>query len=121
MAKKKSRDMLLKIDDAGTIKPVAGLRARSFKINNQEIDISTSDSVFGNIARFEGDYGLQSLELSGSGLADTTDGYADLREAARLQSKPVMQVIVPGWGTFQAAAMIYNWEHSGAHSDELAF
>jgi predicted secreted protein len=122
MAKQKGRDMLLKIDTGGGVfVTIGGMRARSMKINNAEVDLTTSDSVFSSILRHEGDYSVQALEIAGSGLWNDDAAANAVYNATIGQTKPTFQVIVPGLATFQFVALFTGLDLSGSHTDPLAF
>jgi len=122
MAKQKGRDLLLKIDTGGgTFVTIGGMRARSMKINNAVVDLTTSDSVFGGVLAYEGDYSVQSFEVSGAGLWNDDSAANAAYNAVIGQTKPTMQVIVPGLATFQFAALFADEAFSGTHENPLDF
>lgn len=69
MAAHKGRDVLLKISDGtspGTFTTVGGIRSRTVTINNEVVDITTSDEA--PWRTLLADAGLRSVNISGSGV-----------------------------------------------------
>lgn len=125
MAASKGRLLLLKIGDgevSETFSNGCGFRARSFTINNNIVDTTTPDcSSPGGIVKYTGEYGIQTLNLSGSGESSDDTQNVRLLNAARQQTALNMQVIVPGWGTFEGAVLIGSLEHSGDVEGTMEF
>lgn len=125
MASSKGRLLLLKIGDgevSETFSNGCGFRARSFTINNNIVDTTTPDCASpGNTVVYSGEYGIQTITLSGSG--ESSDDTQNLRlvNAARQQTALNMQVVVPGWGTFEGAVLIGSLEHSGDMEGTMEF
>lgn len=126
MAASKGRLLLLKIGDGGspteTFTNGCGFRARSFTINNNVVDTSKPDcSSPGGVVKYTGIYGIQTITLSGSG--ESSDDTQNLRllNAARGQTDLNMQIVVPGWGTFQGSVLIGSLEHSGDTEGTMEF
>lgn len=126
MAASPGRLLLLKIGDGGspteTFTAGCGFRARSFSINNNIVDTTTPDcSSPGGTVKYTGVYGIQTISLSGSGESSDDTQNLLLVNAARSQSALNMQVVVPGWGTFQGAVLIGSLEHSGDTEGTMEF
>jgi TP901-1 family phage major tail protein len=121
MAKARGRDLLFKIKVAGVYTLVGGLRARSMKLNNTTVDVTTQDSIFGNVLMSEIEAGMQKLSITGTVLFDTDPVAKAAFDACRTQSAVDAEIVVPNYGTFQNAAMIVTGiEFTGDHEKEMS-
>ena len=119
------RQLLIKIGDGAdpeTFAAACGFKDRSFKINNNIVDTTAPDCTnpTGKVG-FSGAYGIQTLTVSGSGKATTSAQFKALKTACLNQTKPNLQIIVPGDGTYEGAALIGDWEDTGGTENELEF
>ena len=119
------RLLLMKIGDGASTEAFSngcGFRARSFSINNNIVDTSKPDCDSpGNTVAYSGVYGIQTLSLSGSGESSDSTQNNRLRNAARSQTALNMQVVVPGWGTFEGAVLVGSFEFSGDTEGTMEF
>ena len=104
MAKKKGRTWLLKISDgAGDFTAFAGMTAKSFKINNERIDVTTPDATTpeGTMWRETLD-GVKSVSAGGDfTLVKDASEAALIGAAMSTEATEDFQVIVPNLGTFE--------------------
>ena len=104
MAKKKGRTWLLKISDgAGDFTAFAGRTAKSFKINNERIDVTTPDATTpeGTMWRETLD-GVKSVSAGGDfTLVKDASEAALIGAAMSTEATEDFQVIVPNLGTFE--------------------
>lgn len=125
MAQHPGRLVLLKVGDGGTPETFAnlcGVTTRSISINNNVVDVSTPDCTTpSNPVAYAGDYGIQQVSLSGEGRYTDTADHTVLANASVNQSKPNMQIVVPGWGTFEGQALIESYEISGEMEGDASF
>ena len=64
----RGKDVILKIDTGGGVyAAIAGIRSRSFKVNNEAVDISSSDSS-NEWQELLQSAGIKKIELTGSGV-----------------------------------------------------
>ncbi|QFT31814.1 Phage major tail protein 2 [Labrenzia sp. THAF82] len=122
----KGRLLLLKIGDGATPTEAftngCGFRARNFTINNNIVDTTTPDCASpGNTVTYSGDYGIQTVTFSGSGESSEDVQNLLLMNATRQQSAQNIQVVVPGWGMFEGAALIGSFEFSGEVEGTMEF
>jgi predicted secreted protein len=121
MAKARGRDLLWKIKVAGVYTLVGGLRARSIKLNNTTVDVTTQDSIFGGILMSEIEAGMQKLPITGTVLFDSDAVAKAAFDACRLQTATDAEIVIPMYGTFQNAGfLVTGVEFSGDHEKEMS-
>ncbi|MCB1508598.1 MAG: phage major tail protein, TP901-1 family [Hyphomicrobiaceae bacterium] len=120
MAMQKGRDLLLKVADGAGFQTIAGLRARSLAFGASLVDATDADSP-GQWRALLSAASERRARLSGSGLFRDAASDALLRQAFFAGTAPVMQVIVPDFGTLEGAFQIVELAYSGRHDDVLAF
>lgn len=120
MAAVRGKDVLLKVDISGTYTAVAGIRARSIKIANEEVDITSSDST-NEWQELLASAGVKKLEISGSGVLkrDATD----LNILSKMIAGTIAnwQVIIPSFKTFTGAFQVSSIEYAADHNDSGKF
>lgn len=121
MAKQLGRGMLWKVKVSGAYAVVGGLRTRSMTLNNSTVDMTTQDSLNGNILNSEIEAGLQKFTIDGTVLFDSDPTAKAAMDAARTQNALDSEIIVPNYGTFQNASMLVTkLEFTGDHEKELS-
>lgn len=122
MAAQKGKDLLLKIDDAGTgtFATVAGLRSRALAFNAQTVDITHQESAGAWRELLEG-AGVRSARITGSGIFKDAASDEMLRAAFFGGSIKTWQIVIPDFGTVQGAFQIASLELTGRHDSEVAF
>lgn len=106
---------------AGTFVDLAGLRSKSFSINNESIDITNSDST-GRWRELLAAIATRSVEVSGDGVLK--DGAANDRLRTQTMASPPiakMQFFVPTFGTFEGNFFITSLELGASHDAETTF
>lgn len=124
MVAQKGRSVLIKIADGnGNFVSVGGLRTKSIKINNEPVDVTNSDSE-GNRKLLAG-AGVNSIEVSGSGVFTDDQGAALMREAAENNNEhPQMQIIFPAdtySRIYEGAFMVANYEQNAEYNQSQMF
>lgn len=128
MAKKKGRLMLVKIHDGVTALPngfetLCGLTAKTLSLNNEEIDVTTSDcDAPGGKLWTEVMDGVSRVSVSGNGLSKKED--AEARLALVMMASPptaMLQVIVPNFGTFEGTFFVSAGEFVGEQTNGQTF
>ena len=122
MAAQKGKDLLLKIDGAGTgtFTTVAGLRSRALAFNAETVDITHQESAGAWRELLEG-AGVRSARVSGSGIFKDAASDEMLRAAFFAGSIKSWQIVIPDFGTVQGAFQIASLELTGRHDNEVAF
>jgi TP901-1 family phage major tail protein len=122
MAAQKGKDLLLKIDAAGTgaFTTVAGLRSRSLAFNAETVDITHQESA-GQWRELLAGAGVRSARVTGSGIFKDAASDEMLRAAFFGGEIKTYQVVIPDFGTIEGPFLINSLELSGRHDNELAF
>jgi TP901-1 family phage major tail protein len=122
MTAQKGKDLLLKVDSDGNgaYVTVAGLRSKSFTINSQTVDTTTSEST-GRWRELLDAAGTQHARLTGKGIFKNAQSDALLQQLAYAGTIRHWQIIIPSFGTVTGAFQITTLEYSGQHNNEVAF
>ena len=109
-------------DGTGTRVPVCGLRPRSFSISNADIDTTVPDCDDPSLPIVATSVpGRQTLEFTGSGIADNDAVGRIVFDDARLQRRVTYEVIIPGFGTYVGPFAVYDFTFSGEMEEEMGF
>ncbi len=122
MAAQKGKDLLLKIDDAGTgtFTTVAGLRSRSLAFNAETVDITHQESA-GQWRELLAGAGVRSARITGSGIFKDAASDEMLRSAFFNGEIKTCQIVIPDFGSVEGPFQINSLELSGRHDNEVAF
>jgi TP901-1 family phage major tail protein len=122
MTAQKGKDLLLKLDNdgLGAFVTVAGLRTKTFTVNSETVDITTSESA-GRWRELLDAAGTQHARLTGKGIFKNAASDVTLRQLAFAGTIRAWQIIVPGFGTVTGPFQISTLEFSGQHHSEVAF
>lgn len=122
MAAQKGKDLLIKLDEAGTgaFVTVAGLRATRLSFNQDTVDVTTAEAP-GQWRELLAGAGLRSAAVSGSGIFRDEASDAALRRVLFDGITPAFQLVIPDFGTVTGPFQITNLEYSGNHDGEAAF
>jgi len=122
MTAQKGRDLLLKIDTAGTgaFVSVAGLRSHALSFNAETVDVSHQESA-GQWRELLAGAGLKSAAVRGSGIFRDAQSDATIRSYFFDGTIRDWQVIVPDFGTIEGPFQITHLEIAGRHDGEVTF
>ena len=125
MSAKRGRDLLLKFDatpnsDATLPVTVAGLRSRRLAFNARSVDVTDSASA-GRWRELLAGTGVQSAQLSGSGIFKDRDSDAVIRSAFFAGTIGVWELVVPHFGIVRGPFQIVALEYGGEHDGEVTF
>jgi TP901-1 family phage major tail protein len=122
MTAQKGKDLLLKLDGdgTGTFVTVAGLRTKTFTVNAETVDITSSESV-GRWRELLDAAGTQHARLTGKGIFKNAASDATLRTLAFAGTIRPWQIVIPGFGTVAGLFQIATLEFTGQHHGEVAF
>ncbi len=122
MAQQEGRLLLIKRWNGSAFVNVCGLRSKSLTIANAEVDTTVPDCTDPSLPIQQTSRpGIQTITFSGDGLFDNAAVGKAVADDARLQSITDYQVIVPGYGTFEGAFMVTNYEGAGDYDNTLTF
>lgn len=122
MGAQRGKDILLKLDETGggTFETIAGLRASRISFNADTVDVTTTESA-GHWRELLSGAGVKSSSISGSGVFKDDASDAALRRTFFDDAKPMMEVVIPDFGTITGAFQITSLEYSGNHDGEATF
>jgi TP901-1 family phage major tail protein len=122
MAAQKGRDLLLKLDAAGTntFVAVAGLRANTLSFNAETVDATSQESA-GAWRELLAGAGLKSASIRGSGLFRDAVSDASVRTLFFNAQIVNWQIVIPDFGIVQGPFQIASLEFSGPHDREVTF
>ncbi len=99
--------------------PVAGLRARSFKVGNTNVDVTSADSQ-GRWQEFLGAAGVQNLDIDVSGIYQQDASAKMLFNAAATSTLQVARLVSPGI-QIDATFLVDEYDESGPYNDATTF
>jgi TP901-1 family phage major tail protein len=122
MAAQRGRDLLLKLDAAGTnsFVTVAGLRASTLSFNAETVDATSQESV-GAWRELLAGAGLKSANIRGSGLFRDQASDASVRGVFFNAQIVNWQIVIPDFGIVQGPFQIASLEFAGRHDGEVTF
>lgn len=122
MTAQKGRDLLLKLDAAGTgtYTSIAGLRSNALSFNAATVDATSQESAGGWRELLAG-AGLKSASIKGQGIFK--DAASDQLVSAAFFAANVLnwQVVIPSFGIITGPFQIASLDYSGRHDGELTF
>lgn len=120
MVAQKGKDLLLKIDNAGSFVTVAGLRSKRIAFNSETVDITDADSA-GRWRELLAGSGVQRAAVSGSGIFKDAATDALMRQRFFAGEIAGWQLSVPDFGTVEGPFQITSLEYTGSHDGEVTF
>lgn len=122
MGAQRGRDLLLKLDAAGTgsFVAVAGLRSNQISFNAGAVDVTHQDSG-GQWRELLGGAGIKSAAIRGSGIFKDAASDAAIRALFFAGTIAAWQVVVPDFGVILGPFQIASLEIAGRHDGEVTF
>ncbi|MEM9780861.1 MAG: phage major tail protein, TP901-1 family [Pseudomonadota bacterium] len=122
MAAQRGKDMLIKLDEAGTgsFVTVAGLRATRLAFNSETVDVTTAESA-GQWRELLAAAAPRSAQLSGSGIFKDEASDLALRTVFFDARSPQFEFTIPDFGTLTGPFQITGLEYAGTHDGEATF
>ena len=127
MAKKKGRQMLIRIGDgaeAEVFEVLCALTAKTLTVNTEEIDVTTPDCTEpGGKMWTEVLDGVSRVSVSGSGTSKKEDAEARLAEIAMAPGGPYanLEIVVPNFGTFAGNFFVQSVGFAGDGTGAATF
>ncbi len=115
MAAQKGSAFLLKA--GGTT--VGGLRATSFTINNQEVDVTNKDSS--GMRELLAGAGIQSMSISANGVFTDAASEETVRARAAANSIDAWSIVSGNGDDWSGSFLVTSYERSGDHDSEEQF
>ncbi len=119
MTAKAGRDWVLSILSGGSYVPIAGLRTRSFKANNTNVDVTTADSA-GRWQELLGAAGVQSLEIDAAGIYQQDATAKLLFQAATTSALQTLRLVSPGI-QIDGSFLIDEYNSDGPYNEGTTF
>jgi TP901-1 family phage major tail protein len=119
MSAQKAKDLLIKIEDAGTFVTVLGLRSKHLRFNTETVDVTHAESV-GRWRELLAGAGVKKCSLTGNGVFKDEVSDALMRQTFFDGILRTLQIIIPDFGTLQGLFQITSLEMNGQHNAELA-
>ena len=119
MARQAAKSLLLKIEDppaSSTFVTLGMLQNADFAETRNAIDVTNKDSPDD---QREQETGIKSFSASGRGFFDAGQGWNRLRQDQQAGTKPKMQVIVPGEGTYEGIWIVTTRGMSGGQEGSV--
>lgn len=122
MSAQLGKDILVKLDEAGTgtFVTVAGLRASRISFNSDTVDVTTAESA-GHWRELLAGAGVKSAAISGSGVFKDEASDAVLRRVFFDDGTPALELVIPDFGTVTGPFQITSLEYAGNHDGEATF
>jgi predicted secreted protein len=110
---------LLKLGASGAGGTLAMMRATSYKLGVEMVDITNKDS--GGFRTLLEGAGTKSLTIDVSGLACTDSTFETFKGLAQAGSLNTFQLVEPDGDTIEASFLITNFSASGDYNKEFTF
>ena len=122
MAIQRGKDLLLKLDEAGTgtFVTVAGLRSRRLDFSADTVDVTTADSPDRWRELLSG-AGVRKAHVSGAGVFRDQASDAAVRATFFAGNIRPWQIVLPDFGVVEGPFQIVGLEFAGDHDGELTF
>lgn len=122
MAIQKGKDLLLKVDEAGTgaFVTIAGLRSRRLGFNAETVDVTHAESA-GRWRELLAGAGVRRAHVSGTGIFRDEAADAVMRALFFSGDIRVWRVVIPDFGTVEGPFLVSALEYAGDHAGELTF
>jgi len=120
MPAQKGKDVLLKVDNAGSFVSIAGLRTRRLTLNAQSVDVTNSDSAGRWRELLEG-AGVRHASLNGTGLFKDEASDALCRQLFFDGTIASWQIVMPAFGTIAGPFQLVSLDYRGDHAGEVTF
>lgn len=121
MVAQKGRDILIQVEIEGVPTAIGCMRTQSISINNEEVDISCTDSEdsFGEL--LGGGAGIRTVSMTGNGIFTEGTGQTYAIESALAGNIEAMSFFVPGLGTFEGNFYPSTMEITGEYNNSVQF
>jgi TP901-1 family phage major tail protein len=122
MPAQRGRDLLLRLDAAGTdvFATVAGLRTQTLTFNADTVDATSQESP-GQWRELLADAAPKTATLRGAGIFRDTAADASIRTLFFEGRIRPWQVVIPDFGTLTGPFQITSLAYAGAHDGEISF
>lgn len=122
MAAQVGRAVLIRVDSdgGGNFVTVGGMRSKSISFNNEQVDVTDSDSS-NQWRELLAGAGIKSATITGSGVFKDSAGEEDVRGYFFAATHADYQFTVPDFGTVEGAFQVTSLDYAGEHNGEATF
>ena len=120
MPAQKGKDVLLKVDNAGSFISIAGLRTRRLTFNAQSVDVTHSESIGRWRELLEG-VGVRHASLNRNGIFKDEASDIYCRQLFFDGSIRTWQIVIPSFGTVTGLFQMVSLDYRGDHAGEVTF
>lgn len=117
----KGRSFLLKVGNGATMEAftaIGGIQTKSLSINNNPVDVSDDSAGYQKMLP---DGGIQSMEISGSGIVKNNAQAKALIAAADARSEANYQLVSGLGDTYEGTFVIASFQRTGNHDGAETF
>ena len=115
--------MLIKFNTGTVGSPVwtklSGLQTKGFEMNNQFVDITNDDSLYG--VEYLAESGVTEYSVTGEGVAQDDAVYKLVLAMANDRTSKQAQIIVPGAGTFEGYVLAQKVANTATTKAEVRY
>ena len=122
MAAQKGRLMLLKLSNGlspPTFSTIGGIREKNLTINNQSVDITTSNTA--PWRQLLADAGMRSVSVSGSGVFEDEAAIQTVEELALSGNLQEFQMVFGNSDMYQGSFQVTSFQYAGSHVAEQTY
>ena len=122
MPAQKGRLLLIGIGDGATAEAftnIAGLRSKTLTLNNESVDITTSDEA--PWRALLGDTGLRSMSVSGSGVFQDDAAINAIEDLVMSGLLNNFEITFENGDVFAGAFQVTSFEYGGEHTAEQTY
>lgn len=122
MPAQKGRAIIIAIGDGATVEAftsIAGLRTKTLTINNETVDITTSDEA--PWRELLGDTGLRSVSLSGSGVFQDDTAINAIEDLVMSGLLSNFKITFENGDDITGAFQVTSFEYGGEHTAEQTY
>lgn len=122
MAASRGRNILLKISDGtspGSFTSIAGLRSKTITINNETVDITTSDNA--PWRQLLDNSGARTVSISGSGVFQDDAAVNSIEDLVMDGTTQEFQAVFENGDIIQGVFQVTSFEYGGEHTSEQTY
>ncbi len=98
---------------------ISGVRSRTITINNEQVDVTTSDTA--PWRRLLGDAGLRSISITGTGIFEDDAAIKLVEDLVYSGALEEMRMTFPNGDRVEGLFQVTQFEHTGDHVDVQAY
>lgn len=116
----KGAGILIQKGTGGGVTTIGGIRAKTFTINSETVDVTTADDS-NRWRKLLAATGIKTMSVSGSGIIKDTQAQQQAVTDVIAQTVDDYTLTVPGLGTFVGAFQLSQFQTGGEYNGEATF